>query len=73
MLFNSYTSVSRLINTEPSELLRLRLSEPIASESVEYQVDTRLIGWKLKLIFPLFYTKNVGKLIVHVYNMYKDL
>ncbi len=33
MLFNSYTSVSRLINTEPSELLRLRLSEPIASES----------------------------------------
>ncbi len=29
-----YTSVSRLINTEPSELLRLRLSEPIASESV---------------------------------------
>ncbi len=34
MLFNSYTSVSRLINTEPSELLRLRLSEPIASESV---------------------------------------
>ena len=36
MLFNSYTSVSRLINTEPSELLRLRLSEPIASESVCY-------------------------------------
>ncbi len=33
MQFNSYTSVSRLINTEPSELLRLRLSEPIASES----------------------------------------
>ncbi len=33
MLFNSYTSVSRLINTESSELLRLRLSEPIASES----------------------------------------
>ncbi len=33
MLFNSYTSVSRLINTEPSELLRLQLSEPIASES----------------------------------------
>ncbi len=34
MLFNSYTSVSRLINTEPSELLSLLLSEPIASESV---------------------------------------
>ncbi len=34
MLFNSYTSVSRLINKEHSELLRLRLSEPIASESV---------------------------------------
>ncbi len=34
MLFNSYTSVSRLIYTEPSELFRLRLSEPIASESV---------------------------------------
>ncbi len=36
MLFNSYTSssVSHLINKEPSELLRLRLSEPIASESV---------------------------------------
>ncbi len=34
MLLESYTSVSRLINTEPSELLRLRLSEPIASESV---------------------------------------
>ncbi len=34
MLFASYTSVSRLINTEPSELLRLRLSEPIASQSV---------------------------------------
>ncbi len=33
MLLESYTSVSRLINTEPSELLRLRLSEPIASES----------------------------------------
>ncbi len=30
---NGYTSVSRLINTEPSELLRLQLSEPIASES----------------------------------------
>ncbi len=30
-----YTSVSRLINTEPSELLRLRLSEQIASESVK--------------------------------------
>ncbi len=36
VLFNSYTSVSRLINTEPSELLRLRLSEPIASESEGY-------------------------------------
>ncbi len=34
MLFNSYTSVSRLINTEPPELLRLWLSEPIDSESV---------------------------------------
>ncbi len=33
MLFNSYTSVSHLINTGPSELLRLRLSEQIASES----------------------------------------
>ena len=36
MLFESYTSVSRLINTEPSELLCLWLSEPIASESVGY-------------------------------------
>ena len=37
MLLKGYTSVSRLINTEPSELLCdlcLRLSEPIASESV---------------------------------------
>ncbi len=34
MLFESYTSVSRLISMEPSELLHLRLSEPIASESV---------------------------------------
>ncbi len=34
MLFKGYTSDSRLINTEPSELLRLRLSELIASESV---------------------------------------
>ena len=33
MLSESYTSVSRLIHTEPSDLLRLRLSEPIASES----------------------------------------
>ncbi len=38
MLLNSYTSVSRLINTEPSELLRLWLSEPIASESVYFLV-----------------------------------
>ncbi len=36
MLSESYTSVSRPINTEPSELLRLRLSEPTASESVVY-------------------------------------
>ncbi len=34
MLFESYTSVSRLINTELPKLLRLRMSEPIASESV---------------------------------------
>ena len=34
MLCESYTSVSRLINTEPSELLRLWLIEPITSESV---------------------------------------
>ncbi len=33
LLFNNYTSVSRLISTEPSELLGLQLSEPIASES----------------------------------------
>ncbi len=33
LLSKCCTSVSRLINTEPSELLR-RLSEPIASESV---------------------------------------
>ena len=33
MLSESYTSVSRLINTDPSELLCLWLSEPIASES----------------------------------------
>ncbi len=48
MLFNSYTSVSRLINTEPSELLRLRLSEPIASESVEQEFYTPhqpLVQW----------------------------
>ncbi len=31
-----YTSVNRLINKEPSELLRLWLSEPIASESVAW-------------------------------------
>ncbi len=43
MLFNSYTSVSRPIYTEPSELLRLRLSEPIASESVEAQCVTTLL------------------------------
>ncbi len=35
MLFKGYTSVSRPINMEPSELLRLQPSEPIASESVE--------------------------------------
>ncbi len=34
MLSKSYTSVSRLFNTEPSELLLLWLSEPIVSESV---------------------------------------
>ncbi len=50
MLFNSYTPVSRLINTEPSELLCLRLSEPIASESVVC-VSGRLV--------PLYGTKFV--------------
>ncbi len=39
MLFNSYTSVGRLINMEPSELLRLQLSEPIASESAGELAD----------------------------------
>ncbi len=34
MLSESFTSVSHLIYTEPSELLRLWLSEPIAPESV---------------------------------------
>ncbi len=38
ILFELYTSVSRLINTEPSELLRLQLSEPIASESVHQEL-----------------------------------
>ena len=41
MLFKGYTSVSRLINMEPSELLRLRLSEPIASESVYVMMYVR--------------------------------
>ncbi len=34
MLSESYTSVSHQINTQLSELLRLQLSEPIASESL---------------------------------------
>ena len=35
----SYGSVSCLINMEPSELLRLQPSEPIASESARYPED----------------------------------
>ena len=38
MLSEIYSSVSRLINKEPSKLLRLWLSEPIASESVNLEV-----------------------------------
>ncbi len=39
MLSEGYTSVSRLINTEPSKLLYLRLSEPIASEIVDTMIN----------------------------------
>ncbi len=40
MLLKGYTSVSHLVNTEPSELLRLWLSEPIASESEHHRVKS---------------------------------
>ncbi len=56
MMSESYTSVSRLINTEPSELLLLELSEPIASESANATT-----GHYLSFIFMLKDLQHISR------------